>query len=67
MKICRIVIRPVMTHGLEFWTWKFKKPHVLEMSVVEIRMLRWMSGKNIRHGYTKMRARTLRLLLLRIN
>jgi hypothetical protein len=41
-KFYRTAIRPVMMYGAECWATKGQ--HVKEMSVAEIRMLRWICG-----------------------
>ena len=43
-KSYRTVIRPAMTYGEE-WCPR-KKQHMHKMNVAEMRMLRWMCGKN---------------------
>ena len=40
-KFYRTVIRPAMLYGVECWP---KKIHVQQISVVEMRMLRWICG-----------------------
>lgn len=47
-KFSRTTIRPVMLYGKECWA--AKKQHASKMSVTEMRMLRWMSGKTLRYG-----------------
>lgn len=42
-KFYRSTIRTDMLHGVEGWA--VKKKHVHEMSVAEMRMLKWMCGK----------------------
>ena len=37
------MIRPTMTYGVECWS--IKKQHMQKMSIVEMRILRWMCGK----------------------
>ena len=41
-KFCRTAVRPVMLYGAECWPTKRQQIH--EMSVAEMRMLRWMCG-----------------------
>ena len=42
-KFCKTAIRSVMLYGAK--SWAANKQQVHKMSVVEMRMLRWMSGK----------------------
>ena len=42
-KFYRIVIRPIMTYGAEYW--EIKKQHMYKMDVTKKGMLRWMCGK----------------------
>ena len=41
-KVHKTVVRPAMTYGAE--TWPMKKTYERKMDVVEMRMLRWMTG-----------------------
>ena len=41
-KFCRTAIRPAMLYGAEFWP--TKRRHVQQLSVVDMRMLRWFCG-----------------------
>jgi len=43
-KFTRLLLRPVVIHGTKCWT---IMKHVHKISVIEIRMLRWING-NIR-------------------
>jgi hypothetical protein len=41
-KFCRTAIRPAMLYGVECWP--TKRPHVQQLSIAEMRMLRWICG-----------------------
>jgi hypothetical protein len=45
-KFYRITIRPAMLYGVEFWP--TKRRHVHQLSVAEMRMLRWICGNTRR-------------------
>ena len=42
-KFYRTAVRPSLLYGTECWT--SKKQHTQKISIVEMRMLRWMCGK----------------------
>jgi hypothetical protein len=45
-KFYRTVIRPAMLYGVEYWTTKMR--HIQQLSVAEVRMLRWICGNTRR-------------------
>ena len=50
----KIAIRLAITYGVKYWS--IKKQQIQKMSVVEMRMLRWISGKTSKSRIKKIRA-----------
>jgi hypothetical protein len=46
MQFYRSAIQPVMLYGAEYWPIKWR--HVQQLSVAEMRMLRWICGNTRR-------------------